>query len=151
MYICDFYDLIFLVLLQDNESCVINGGTTSKCFKLLRGARQGDPIAAYLFTIALEIFFIMIRSNTDIKQLSIFGHKFLLSAYADDTTFSIEDTASINIIFDVFGIFSSFSGFKLNLSKCKVCGIGALKGVKTALCKVKNINLRTNSDNSVNY
>ena len=44
------------VLLNDNESCVINAGTTSKYFKLLRGARQGDPIAAYLFIISLEIF-----------------------------------------------------------------------------------------------
>ena len=44
------------VLLNDNESCVINGGTTSKYFKLLRGARQGDPIAAYLFILSLEIF-----------------------------------------------------------------------------------------------
>ena len=44
------------VLLNDNESCIINGGTTSKYFKLLRGARQGDPIAAYLFIISIEIF-----------------------------------------------------------------------------------------------
>ena len=39
------------VLLHNNESCVINGGTTSSYFKFERGARQGDPIAAYLFII----------------------------------------------------------------------------------------------------
>ena len=44
------------VLLKDNESCISNGGHTTKCFKLNRGARQGDPIAAYLFIIVLEIF-----------------------------------------------------------------------------------------------
>ena len=64
------------VLLSNNESCIINGGITSKYFKLLRGARQGDPIAAYLFIISLEVFFIMLRSNTDIKQLNIFGSNF---------------------------------------------------------------------------
>ena len=37
------------ILLNSNESCVINGGTTSKYFPLRRGARQGDPIAAYFF------------------------------------------------------------------------------------------------------
>ena len=33
------------VLLNNQESCVINGGKTSK-----RGTQQGDPISAYLFT-----------------------------------------------------------------------------------------------------
>ena len=41
--------------------------------------------------------------------------------------------------------FLFFSGFKLNVSKCEVCGIGALKGVNTALCNVKNINLTSDS------
>ena len=131
------------VLLNGNESCVINGGTTSKYFKLLRGARQGDPIAAYLFIITLEVYFIMLRSNSDIKQLNIFNEKFLLSAYADDTTFFVQDLASITLILHIFDVFSIFSGFKLNISKCEVCGIGVLKGVNTALCNVKNVNLNT--------
>ena len=36
------------ILLNNNESCVINGGTSSKYFDLKRGARQGGIIAAYL-------------------------------------------------------------------------------------------------------
>ena len=75
------------ILLNKNESCVLNGGTTSKYFLLQRGARQGDPIAAYLFIISLEIFFIMARSNKDINQLKLCNYSYLLSAYADDTTF----------------------------------------------------------------
>ena len=35
------------ILLRDQESCVINGGTTTKYFSLGRGARQGDPISAF--------------------------------------------------------------------------------------------------------
>ena len=75
------------IILNNGESCVINGGQSSQYFKLLRGARQGDPIAAYLFIIALEIFFICVRSRKDIKKLDIFDSDFLLTAYADDTTF----------------------------------------------------------------
>ena len=37
------------VLLNNQESCVINGGFTTQYFKLERGTRQGDPISAYLF------------------------------------------------------------------------------------------------------
>ena len=84
----DFIDLIKM-LLKDNESCVLNGGVTSKYFSLQRGARQGDPIAAYLFIIAIEIFYIMVRSDKRVKGLEIFDYTFLLSAYADDTTFFV--------------------------------------------------------------
>ena len=31
---------------KQQESCIINGGKTTKYFKLERGARQGDPIPA---------------------------------------------------------------------------------------------------------
>ena len=31
------------IILKNQESCVINGQTTTKYFKLNRGARQGDP------------------------------------------------------------------------------------------------------------
>ena len=60
------------ILLTNQESCVINGGTTMQYFKLERGARQGDPIAAYLFIKALEMLFIMIKKNLEIKPLSLF-------------------------------------------------------------------------------
>ena len=41
------------MLLQNQESCIVNGGTTTNYFKLKKGARQGDPISAYLFILVL--------------------------------------------------------------------------------------------------
>ena len=73
--------------LTDQESCVINGGSTTSYFKLEKGARQGDPSSAYLFIIALEISFAMIKSNPNIKGLNIFNSNYLYTAYANDTTF----------------------------------------------------------------
>ena len=32
--------------IKNQESCIINGGITTKYFKLERGTRQGDPISA---------------------------------------------------------------------------------------------------------
>ena len=48
------------IILKNQESCVINGGTTTKYFKLNRGARQGDPISAYSFW-RLKFFFFLLK------------------------------------------------------------------------------------------
>ena len=129
------------ILLKNNESCVSNGGRTTKYFSLNRGARQGDPIAAYFFIIVLEIFFIMVRSNNNIKKLKILGFEFLLSAYADDTTFFMADISSVAIILSTFNDFACFSGMKINQGKCELAGIGVKKNEITALCDLKNVSL----------
>ena len=68
------------ILMKNPESCVINGGKTTPYFKLERGTRQGDPISAYLFIIALEVVFSLIKANPDIEGLQFFSHTFLYSA-----------------------------------------------------------------------
>ena len=60
-----------------------------KYFKLERGTPQGDLISAYLFILVLEVVFAVIKSNID--KLRIFEHDFLYTAYADDTTFFVEN------------------------------------------------------------
>ena len=92
------------VLLNNQESRVINGGKTSKYFKLERGTEQGDPIFAYLFIIVLEGF-------------EIFQKKFIYTAYADDTTFFLKNTESVINLLEIFNHFSQFFGLKPNKSK----------------------------------
>ena len=67
-------------VLNNQESCIINGGNATKYFKLERGARQGDPVSACLFILALEIFFIFIKNNPKVKALKIFKHEFSYTA-----------------------------------------------------------------------
>ena len=59
---------------QESESCIINGRKATKYFKLERGPRQQDPISAYLFILALEIFLIFVKRNPKVKGLEIFRH-----------------------------------------------------------------------------
>ena len=46
------------IFLNEQESCVINGGITTKYFKIEKGVRQGNPVSAYLFILCLEILFL---------------------------------------------------------------------------------------------
>ena len=66
----------FLVMMDVEKA---NGGTNAKYFKLNRGPRQGDPIPTYLFILAFEIIFLLIKENPHIKRLNIFYHCYLYS------------------------------------------------------------------------
>ena len=75
-------------LLKNKESCIINGDSTTKYFKLEKDTIQGDPVSVYLFILVLEILFLCIKENKNTKGLNIFNHTFLYTAYPDDKTFS---------------------------------------------------------------
>ena len=118
----DFIDWI-KILLRDQESCVINGGQTTTYFRLEHGARQSDPILAYLFILALELFFILIKSNKNIHGINIFNHDFLYTVYADDTTFFLKDLDSLKNVLEMLNQFYMVSGLRPNFSKCEIAGI----------------------------
>ena len=99
-------------------------------YKILQTSkRQGDPISAYLHILVLEIAFIFIKENKNIKGINIFYNIFLYSAHADDTTFFLTDEDSVTEVINAFHKFSPVSGLKPNEAKCEIAGIGVLKGV----------------------
>ena len=132
-------------LLNNQESCIINGGITTTYLKLDKGTRQGDPISAYLFILVLEIVFNLIKQDKDIHSLTFFDYTFLYTAYADDTTFFLKDIDSVKKVMNVFDTFSIYSGLKANKSKCAITGIGIVKGVSMELCGMECIDLTKNS------
>ena len=129
------------VLINNQESRVINGGKTSKYFKLERETRQGDPISTYLFIIVLEVVFRIIKETSNIEGFEIFQEKFIYTAYAIDTAFFLKNTESVINLLEIFKHFSQFSGLKPNKSKCEIAGISVLELVKVAICGMRCVNL----------
>ena len=75
------------ISLQNQESYIVNRGTTKNQFKLEKYIRQGDPISTYLFILVLEIELLFTKENKKVNGLNMFDKTFLYTAYADDTIF----------------------------------------------------------------
>ena len=107
------------MLLNSQQSCLINGGNATPYFNSKKAAWQGDPVSAYLFMLALEVLFVFIKSNENIKVLEIFKHVFLYTAYAGYSTFFLRDIPSVKELINSFSQFYRFSGQELTLKNVK--------------------------------
>ena len=98
----------------------------SDSFKLERGCRQGDPLSPYIFIICAEILAILVRNANDIKGINIDGVEYLISQYADDTSFMLDGSPeSLKNTLLILEYYANKSGLKLNYAKTKVIWIGS--------------------------
>ena len=93
-------------------------------------------ISAYLFILALELFFISIKSNKNIHGVNIFNHDLLYAACDDDITFFLKHLDSVKNVLEMLNQFYMVSGLRLNFSKCEIARIGSLKDGQ-----IKNVKL----------
>ena len=62
------------IFLNEQELCAINGGITTKYFKLEKNVQQGNLMSLYLFKLCLEI--LMLRKKTKILMVLKYLRKF---------------------------------------------------------------------------
>jgi hypothetical protein len=80
-------------LYNGANSNVLNYGTQTNWFKLLKSARQGDPAAAYIFILLLEI--LLTRLKRHVKGLTLDIGTLLAVGYADDLTIFVESDTEL--------------------------------------------------------
>jgi len=141
------------------ESTVINNGNSGPFFKLHRGVRQGCPLSAYLFILAMEIFAIKIRKDPTIKGIRISEDEIKISLLADDITLLLSDLKSMEGTLEILKYFRNCSGLKINIEKSCAKYIGTLSTcdyyphglswIKTSPIETLGIAIVDNSD--LNY
>ena len=115
------------ILYTKSTFCVTNNGWISQDSVMERGIRQGCPISALLFILAVEILSIKVKGNSNIQGIQLFQNTPHIIQYADDTTLTLRDENSLTNTLEVLREFSHMSGLKLNLSKCAGLWLGNLK------------------------
>ena len=106
-------------IYKDIFSSVIINHFISVPFSLTRSVRQGCCLSPLLYVLCLEPLFIKIRNDNDVKGFQIPGRaeEQKISAFADDSNFSLQDDKSVQKVIDYFEYFGKASGSKLNKSK----------------------------------
>ncbi len=105
-------------LYHNPTAVVITSTQCSKPFSIERGARQGCPVSALLFTLSLEPLVQKIRNSHEVKPIATCGTYHKTSLYADDLLLFLNDVlSSLPAILKIFHNFSLISGHKINLNK----------------------------------
>jgi exonuclease III len=117
-------------LYKNAATAVINNGNISEWFNPERGVRQGCPISPYLFLLCVELLAISIRTNDNIKGITINNIEIKISQLADDTSCVVEDLTSMGHVLDTFEKFKDCAGLKVNVEKTKARFLGSLKTCK---------------------
>ena len=121
------------LLDTDLHATIIQAGCKSDFFKIERGCKQGDPIAAYLFLICAQILTYMIEQNPNIKGIFV-DKEIKLCQFADDTTLILDGSKnSLDAALNTIEVFGSVSGLKMNTTKTKLVWIGKRKHSKDKL------------------
>ncbi len=90
-----------------------------------KGVRQGSPLSAYLFIIALETLACKVRNDQTIKGIQIDNKEIKISLLADDITMVLADLISVKNSLTVLNIFTKCSGLKVNIHKTQAKYIGS--------------------------
>lgn len=122
------------LMYTDIYCSIANNGWISERFKCTRGIRQGCPLSALLFVLAVEIMAIRIRNNSNVKgiqvKLDTKTHNLKISQLADDTTLFLGSKDEIVNALNLIETFGTFSGLKLNREKTEGIWVGKLKSCK---------------------
>jgi hypothetical protein len=119
-------------LYNGATSSVLKFGYKTTFFDLMQSCRQGDPVAAYLFILVLEILLNRIRRL--VKGLNLGSTEIVALAYADDLTIFVPNSKELEKAMCLIENFKAAAGLEVNKEKSEILELGTssrLHGVPT--------------------
>ena len=102
------------LLLLDFKATINHCGNLSSRFNISRGCRQGDPIAPYLFIIAVELLAHKLRTDTRVQGFNFGNLTHVLDLYADDLTIYLTPSEqNLQHVLDIIRSFFHLSCLKI--------------------------------------
>ena len=119
----DFINMI-KVLYSDSKVAVKVNGNLSEFIAVNRGLKQGCPLSAALYVVAISPLLTKIKNDSRLKGTDLYGNSIRVMAYADDVTVMLNNQKEWDIIREHFNEYEQVSGAKLNDSKTECIWVG---------------------------
>ena len=129
------------ILLYNFKASINHAGNISLPFNILRGCKQGDPIASALFILSIEILCIKLCNSTNMEGFKIM-HKRSFYHYTQiiNTIFLLYCTRNVENTVNIFNGFYNTSGLKIHMTKTQCVVFGKLPPGNRRLCPELNQN-----------
>ena len=107
-----------MALLSQAQSAIHN----SPPVDILTGIRQGDPVAGYLFILAIEplLAYLTVASHPSCQIPGIYSKS--VYAYCDDLSITTTNLHAFPHILAILNIFALLSSLRINLNKSSLLG-----------------------------
>ena len=115
-------------IYKNVKSQVKCNGHLSDYINIERSIRQGCPLSAMLFSIAIEPLAELINNDNEIVGIGPEGgEKIKLLQYADDINITVNDEKDLNKVMQYVKIYERASGAKINKDKSEITYYGEAK------------------------
>ena len=120
-----YINTMFL-LFTELEMCTISNGFTSDFLDKKRGVNQGCNVSPLVYTICGEIIMHLIKQNSNIKGIALYGLEHILSQFADDTAAYLSyDRETLEAFVNTLQIIESAMGLKVSYEKTTLYRVGS--------------------------
>ena len=113
----DYFVSWVQIMLKDVTSQIKINGFLTEDIDISRGVRQGDPLSALLYVLIAEVLGNQIRSNQNIKGITIRDTEQKILLYADDTQIFVTNDSSVKETFKELEKYEKATGAKINIEK----------------------------------
>lgn len=151
------------ILYTDTKIMIKNNGWLSEKENRCRGIRQGCPISALIFILAVEVLALNIKQSSNIRGFPLIDtqnnqKEIRIAQYADDSILILKSDHYIPDALDILSSFSEVSGLKINLDKTLGMWLGIDKnnpnmryGIKFVNDSVKTLGLYVGHNKDLCY